>query len=89
MCAPAGAAVPVSIEIVDALTGQPAALCRDVYVGLIPYGFTLSAGTVYENRTGGVIYKLTPAELLSLTITPPAGYSGALVLEVSYTPPPK
>lgn len=88
VCAPAGAAVPVSIEIVDALTGQPAPLCRDVYVGPIPYGFTLSAGTVYENRTGGVIYKLTPAELLNLTITPPAGYSGALVLHVSYTPPP-
>ena len=86
-CVKAGETVPLSIKLVDAVTNQQLTPPGDVYISLIPPGFRLSAGTVFQSTPLGSVYKLTPAQLSNLSITPPPGYDGTLTMSISYTPP--
>ncbi|MCS6622547.1 Ig-like domain-containing protein [Roseibacterium beibuensis] len=68
-------AIPLTVNLVDASETFELAISN------LPPGATLSAGTQREDGA----WVLTAAEAASLTLTPPAGYAGEILLRIEIT----
>jgi Ca2+-binding RTX toxin-like protein len=73
-------AIDLHIDIKPAARGE---IITDIEISGVPAGATLSAGT--ETSPGSGVYKLTQAELVGLTITPPADSDADFNLSVKAT----
>ncbi|NYZ24288.1 tandem-95 repeat protein, partial [Azospirillum oleiclasticum] len=71
----------IALDLSAALTDTDGSETLSVTVSGLPDGATLSAGT--DNGDGS--WTLTPDQLDGLTITPPAGFAGAMGLTVTAT----
>ncbi len=67
---------PIPLDITASLNDTDGSETLAVTISNVPAGATLSAGIDHGNGT----WTLTPAQLVGLTLMPPAGWSGDLVL---------
>ncbi len=72
---------PVALTIAAALASPATGETLGITIAGMPSGATLSAGT----NNGDGTWRLTPAQLAGLTLTPPANYSGSIALTVTAT----
>ena len=73
---------PIALTISAALTDTDGSeVLSNITLSGVPTGFTFSAGT----DMGGGVWEFTQAELVGLTVTPTAGYSGTVNFDVSVT----
>jgi large repetitive protein len=77
----AGVALAITSSLVDADGSETLAL----ELSGVPAGSVLTSGGVTLTPGAGGVYTLTPAQLADLTLTPPAGSAGDVVLSVSAT----
>jgi large repetitive protein len=70
---------PIALSIGAALTDNDGSETLSIVISNVPAGAVLSAGLYGGNGT----WTLTPAQLVSLTITPPNHYSGTITLQVT------
>ncbi|MEQ9617358.1 MAG: Ig-like domain-containing protein [Phycisphaerales bacterium] len=73
--------VPLNLNIDADLVDTDGSETLTVTLAGVPDGAALSAGT----DLGGGVWSIDPADLASLEITPPANYSGDLILTVNAT----
>jgi len=71
----------IALTLSSSLVSPAAGETLSVVIGGVPAGATLSAGT--DNGDGS--WTVSPAQLTSLTLTPPADFSGTVVLTVTAT----
>jgi hypothetical protein len=72
---PAGTAIPLNI-LPPALADTDGSETLNVLIGGLPVGASLSAGSAL----GGGVWRLSQAELVGLTLTPPPGFAGTILL---------
>jgi hypothetical protein len=72
---------PIPLNIAASLNDNDGSETLTITISGVPTDATLSAGT----DLGGGVWQLTPVQLAGLTLTPPSGWNGDLILDVVAT----